>query len=403
MRRVAIVGIGLLPFKTRYPDKNLMELGFEATRAALQDAGLSIKDVDGAVYGIYSDMLNRQQTSDCFVHDYIGLRGKPGMRITAGASTGNYALRAGFTEVASGMMDVTLVLGVQKSADLINPETQHRGEGIMMSESITHDVVWQHPYTPMPPAAWGVILNAHMHKYGAPTLEQMAKVAVKNHKNALLNPYAQLKLDVTVQEVLDSCIIAWPTTMYGACLFSEGAAAVIIVSEERARQITDKPVWITGVGTCHDAAHPDMSPKNFGRIPSISGAARPAYKMAGITDPLRQFDVIECHDLFAGLEILYYEELGLCKLGEGGRLIDEGVTEMSGDLPVNPSGGRLACGHIAGPSEVYSIGEVALQMRGEAGKRQVKLDNGRGLISTTGGPSASLGAAVILEKDRRQD
>jgi len=398
MREVALIGVGQLPFRARYVEYDYRELAFLATRNVLADAGISIGEVDSAVYGIYSDLLMRQQTSDCMIHDYLGLRGKPGLRVTSGASTGAYALRAAYCEVASGLSDIVLLLGVQKSADLINPESGHRGEGIMMSESITHDVIWQHRYTPMPPAAWGVILIAHMEKYGGPTPEQIAKVSVKNHRNALVNPNAQLKMELTVEEVLNSRIIAWPTTMYECCLFSEGAAAVILAEAEKAKALCDKPIWIRGVGTCHETAIPDMSEEAIGRTLAISGAARQAYRMAGITSPLEELDVAEVHDLYSGLEILAYEELGFCPLGEGGRLIDEGVVEKEGTLPVNPSGGRVACGHIAGPSEVYSLGEVALQLRGDAGQRQVKISRGKGLVQTVGGPGASLGAVVILER-----
>lgn len=398
MRRVAIVGVGQVPFKARYPDRNYQELAFDATKNALQDAGITTKDVDSAVYAIYSDMLMHQMTSDNMVHDYLGLRGKPGVRVTAGASTGCYATRAAFAEVASGLSDVVVVVGVQKSADLVNPANMHRGEGVMMSESITHDVVWQHPYTPMPPAAWGIMLTAHMKRYGGPTPEQMAEVSVKNHENAFNNPNAQLRIHVTVEDVLNSRIIAWPSTMYMCCLFSEGAAVLVLASEDKARALTKKPVWITGVGTCHDASIPDMSPRTLGRTPAISNAARQAYKMARVRKPAQEFDVAEVHDLYSGLEILAYEELGFCKIGEGGRLVDEGFTEMTGPLPVNPSGGRVACGHIAGPSEVYSIGEVALQLRGDAGKRQVRLRKGRGVVESVGGPSASLGAVIVLER-----
>src|SRR5581483_9663046 len=144
---------------------------------------------------------------------------------------------------------------------------------------------------------------------------------------------------------------------------------------------------------------PRIEPEHLGRMPAVSQAAARAYRMAGIADPRRALDVIELHDLFAGLEILFYEELGLCAPGEGGALVDQGVFEMGGELPVNPSGGRLACGHIAGPSEVSSIAEVALQLRGEAGARQVPLRHGRGLVATVGGQCASLGAAAVLEAE----
>jgi len=397
-RKVAVVGIGQLPFKTRYPTHNFQELAFEVTALALKDAGIGVGDVDSAVYAIYSDMLLRQQTPETLIHEYLGLTGKPALRVTAGASTGTYALRTAFAEIAAGMVDVVLLVGTQKSGDLVNPETMHRGEGTMMSESITHDVNWQHPYTPFPPSAWGLIVTAHMSRWGTPSETQIAQVAVKNHRNAFLNPNAQLRLDVSVDEVLNSRLIAWPTTMYEACLFSEGACAIILASAEAADRIGKPPIWVSGVGTSHEASTPYIDEERLGRIPAIEKSARAAYEMAGIQSPRHDFDVIELHDLFAALEILTYEELGLCSPGEGGQLVDEGATEMAGDIPVNPSGGRLACGHIAGPSEVYSIAEVALQLREEAGERQVPIDRGRGLVSTVGGQCASLGAAVVLER-----
>src|SRR5258706_3131703 len=140
-RRVAIVGLGCLPFRSRYPEHSAPELAFDATELALRDAGLEIADVDSAVYAIYSDMLMRQQTPETMIHEYLGMVGKPAVRITAGASTGTHAIKAAYADIAAGLSEVALVVGVQKSGDLINPETLHRGEGTMMSESITHDVI----------------------------------------------------------------------------------------------------------------------------------------------------------------------------------------------------------------------------------------------------------------------
>ena len=398
-RKVAVMGLGQMPFKTRYADRNYQELAFEASALAMDDAGIGIDDVSSAIYAIYSDMLLRQQTPETMIHEYLGLAGKPALRITAGASTGTYALRAAFAEIAAGLVDVVLLVGVQKSGDLINPDTGHRGEGTMMSESITHDVNWQHPYTPFPPAAWGLVITAHMARWGSPTERQIAQVAVKNHKNAFLNPYSQLRLDVSVDEVLDSRLIAWPTTMYEACLFSEGACAVVLASADAAAAMDKEPIWVSGVGTSHETSYPYIDGEMLGRMPAISRSADAAYAMAGVTDPRADLDVVELHDLVAALEVLTYEELGLCAVGDGGALVDEGATELTGDIPVNPSGGRLACGHIAGPSEVSSVAEVVAQLRGDAGGRQVPLNRGRGLVSTVGGQCASLGAAIVLERD----
>lgn len=397
--KVAVVGLGQVPFRTRYPHKSYQELSFDVVKLALEDAGLRKDDINAAFYGIYSDPLMRQQASDNIIHDYLGLAGKPALRITAGASTGGFAIKAAFAEIMAGLAEVVLVLGIQKAGDLINPQNSHRGEGIMMAESITHDVIWQHPYTPMPPAAWGLMLNAHIERFGSPSPEQLAAVALKNHNNAKANPLAQLNLDISLEDILNSRIISWPTTMYECCPFSEGATALILASESATRSLGKTPIWMSGIGTSVDSALPDMSSTGYGRLPAVYKSAQAAYTMARIGDPSTQLDVFEVHDLFSGLEIMAYEELGLCPLGEGGRLIDEGSVQKDGLNPVNPSGGRIACGHIAGVSSVFSVAEVALQLREEAGDRQVRIHNGRGMISTVGGPSASMSSAIILQVD----
>src|SRR5581483_1760026 len=168
-------------------------------------------------------------------------------------------------------------------------------------------------------------------------------------------------------------------------------------SEDRVRP-EHQPIWITGVGTCHDNCTDHMTFETAGRVPSVYGSAARAYKMAGVTDPLRELDLIELNDLIAGLELLSYAELGLCEVGRGGELIDAGATDRDGEIPVNPSGGRIGAGHIAGVSGVYSVGEVALQLAERAGDRQVKIDQGRGLVSVTGGAGLTLSAAVVLER-----
>lgn len=398
MRRVAIVGVGQIPFRSRYPDKVFVELAFEAAKRAFEDAGITNRDIDGAVYSVYNDLLNRQGTQDVLLQDYLGLNGKPGVRVTDGAASSAYAARVGFAEVASGLCDTVLVLGVQKALDVVEQVTKNRGaDAALTLESWTLDVSWELPYTVMP---WGLVLTAHMAKYGSPTEEQIAKVAVKNHENAMDNPNAHLHIELTVEDVLNSRLTSWPTTMYEACLYGECAAAIILASEEKARKITDKPVWITGVGSCHHHSTIEMDMENAGRLWAVHGSARQAYAMAGIQDPLHELDLIELNDLVAGIEIISYEELGLCPLGEGGRLIDEGIVQRDGLLPVNPSGGRIANGHIAGVSGVHSLGEVALQLRGDAGKRQVAIKNGKGMVSTLGGAGAGLSAAFILERER---
>jgi acetyl-CoA C-acetyltransferase len=393
VRRVGVIGIGQLPFKSRYPDKLYSELAHQAASEAIADAGLMFDDIESVVYSVYSENMMLQGYTDAIVHEYLGFCGKPAQRVTAGASTGGHALKAAYNEVASGSADVVLLLGFQK-CELIDLEDGHRGEGFLRVGATALDVLWHSPYTTMVPGTYGLTVAAHMERYGGPTPEEIARVSLKCHDNALLNPYAQLKVKLTIDEIMNSRLINSPSTMYECCLYSDGAAALILASEDRIRSIGKrKPVWITGcsavAGTC--------MPQVDGTIPAISAAARLAYKQAGITDPRTQLDVVEVHDLISGVEVLSYEELGLCERGQGGALVREGAVEMTGDIPVNVSGGRVAAGHVAGVSGIFSMAEVVRQVRGEAEGRQVKLNSGRGLVQTLGGPAASFAAVSIFE------
>lgn len=395
MRRVAIVGVGQLPFRSRWPHHRYPELAMLAAKAALDDARLRRQELDAAVYSIYSDLLLRQGGPEAIVHDYLGLNGLPAQRVSAGAASGGYALRAAYAEIASGLADVVLCLGVQKALDVDEPIAGQRSDGALEVESLTLDTTWHLPFSQQP---WALLLTAHMARYGAPTESQIAKVAVKNRANAALNPNAQLRRPVTLDEVLGSRLTNWPTTMYESCLYGESAAALVLVAEERVSP-AQRPVWIRGIATSHCVSTDFMADDDPGRIWPLHHACRRAYAMAGIADPAADFDVVELNDLVAGLELLSYAEIGLCGLGEGGRLIEDGVTERDGPVPVNPSGGRIGAGHIAGVSGVYSAGEVALQLREEAGERQVRIGRGRGLMTVVGGSGLGLGAALVLDRE----
>lgn len=394
MRKVAIVGLGQLPMKSRYPDKLYTELAFEATKLALEDAGITNRDVDSAIYSIYNESMMLQSMSDAMVHEYLGLKDKRHSRVVAGASTGGHAIKAGFVEVASGYADLTLIVAMQKGSDLIDLELMHRGEGFWAVGPTSLDWIWHSPYTITVPSLFGLTVTAHIDKWGTPTEEQIAKVSVKNHLNAMDNPYAQLKVSLNVEEVLNSRLIAWPSTMYECCLYSEGATTLVLASEDKAKQISKKPIWITGVAATSGSTMPETD----GSIPSIRSAAQFAYRMAGIKNPLEDFDLMEVCDLLSAIEILSYEELQLCALGEAGKLVDDGVTEKTGKLPVNRSGGRVAAGHVAGVSGVFSAAEVTRQLREEAGDRQVPIRKGRGLVQTLGGPGCAFASVNILER-----
>ncbi|TAK31660.1 MAG: thiolase family protein [Chloroflexota bacterium] len=394
--RVGIIGVGLLPWKVRYPNKTYYELAAEAVRKALDDAGIGKDRVDNVVYGLADvyTMAIRQACASTIIQDYIGMAGKSSLTVHGGAATGALAVKTAYAEIASGMSEVSLVVGTGKGMDLIDPETGKRSLGFLKSITFDLDTTWDQPVEPGA-THFAFVVQAHIDKYGGPTEEQMAKVSVKNHGNALDNPLAQSGIKLTVEEVLKSPRMSGPAKFYDSCLYSEGAAALVLANEKIAREIGRKVVWIEGVGSSNKRSSlPDWD--DLGGIPCQYIATQKAYRMARIKDPLNELDVIELHDLQTGIEIMSYEELGLCARGEGGRLIDEGVTERTGRLPVNPSGGMIGCGHVAGPSGISRVGEVALQLRGEAGKRQVKIAHGRGLTACIGGPGVSQACSIVL-------
>ena len=257
------------------------------------------------------------------------------------------------------------------------------------------DTTWEVPVEPLAAANFAFVVQSHIDRFGGPSEEQMAKVSVKNHRNALTNPLAQSGLDITVDDVMKSRRIAGPIKFYDCCLYSEGAAALILAREDRALQITPNPIWIEGVGSCNQRSYmPDFD--ELGRLVCQQVGAQKAYKMAGITNPRKELDLIETHDLLTGVELISYAELGLCEPGQGGRLIDEGVTERSGELPVNPSGGMIGCGHVAGCSGISRIGEITRQLLGKAGGTQVPINKGRALFSAIGAPAISQSCSIVL-------
>jgi acetyl-CoA C-acetyltransferase len=395
MRKVAIVGVGTIPWRSRYEDKTWLELGFQATKNALDDAHLAKDDIDMAIYSTFCELMLRQQIMCYIIHEYLGLQAKPSLRPNAAGAADIASLYTGFCEVASGMSDIVLVLALQKGSDLYCNETRSRGDGFLRGIAFALDTTWLQQVVPGPAALMTAsMLIPHMEKYGSPTIEQLARVSVKNHKNALANPEAQLKIELTVEDVLNSRIIAWPTTKYQCCLYSDSAAALILASEEKAREMTDKPIWLSGIAEC---SYPTMrfEEKSLGRIDSLEASARKAYAMAGIKDPVNELDVAEVYDLISGVEILSYEELGFCERGKGGKLVDEGLVEMSGKLPVNPTGGRVAAGHVGGVSAAYSAATVVRQLREEAGPIQVPIRSGKGLVDCMDGYGSICGVAIL--------
>ena len=354
MSAAYIAGADMIAFG-RYPDRTYYELGAEAALLALDDAGLSIKQV-GAVYA--SSCFNAMSMLGQKVLKEIGQTGVPCINVSNACASGATAVREATMAVRSGMVDVALAVGSEK-----NPRGMLGGapafgppvEGLFGSESM--------------PAVFAEAGMVHANLYGT-TLEQFAKVAVKNHHHATMNPKAAYRKETPLEEVLASEMIAWPLTKLMCSANVDGAAAVIIVSEKKAREMgMGRMVRIRGSVLTSDPYEP-RNPEMFDASSVTRLAARQAYEMAGLGP--EDLDLVELHDCFATAEILHYENLQLCGEGEAGRLIDSGATALGGRIPVNVSGGLLSKGHPIGATGVANIVEIVEHLRGQAGARQVE-------------------------------
>ncbi|MBI4290638.1 MAG: thiolase family protein [Betaproteobacteria bacterium] len=401
MRKAAIIGTGTLPWRSRYLNLTDRGLAYTSVKLALEDAGITKDRVDSVIYSIFSETVLRQQIPAEPMQDTLGFDNKRTLRIEAGNATGLYALYAAYAEVASGMSDIVLVVGIQKGQDLYCYETHSRGDGFVRGSAQACDTMLLLPVCASIPAYLTTTLwLPHLKKYGGPTPEQAARFSSMCHRNAADNPEAQLQQAVSPEEVMASRIIAWPTTMLQCCLYSDASASLVIASEKVAAQLSENPVWISGIAV---SSYPStqLMPETVGRIMGLNIASKKAYQMAGIANPVRQLDLCETYDLISAGGVISLEELGLCELGQGGRLVDEGVFETQGQLPVNVSGGRVACGHVGGVSDIYSSAYVANQLRGRANGAQVKVEHGRGMVASHD-EFAGFSGAMVLESQRRQ-
>jgi len=352
MRDVFIIGVGMTIFG-KHSDRSLRSLGFEACLNALKDAGIKPTEIEAGYCGnALAPALQGETGIGQNVFWEVGVKGIPIVNMENACASGSTALREGWMAIAGGHYDLVIVAGVEKT---VMPKGTPLNVGAGELETRLGDIF---------PGYFAFVAQKHMERYGT-TREQMAKVSVKNHYNGTLNPYAQFQKPVTLEEVLNSTMIADPLTLYSCCPNSDGAAAVVLASKERAKG--KRGVRIAGSALTSGTYE---SQRDFTSWEMERRASKQAYEMASM-DP-KDINVVEVHDAFTICEIVHYEGLGLCPLGEGGRLIKQGATELGGRVPVNPSGGLLAKGHPVGASGVAQVVELTWQLRGEAGKRQVK-------------------------------
>lgn len=356
MSDVYVLGIDMIKFG-RFPDKSVPQLGAEAAKLALKDAGLTIQDMEALYSG---NLMQAAAMVGQRILQEIGMTGIPVTNSSNACATGATAFREGWTAIKAGIYDVVLVVGVEQlgSAGLLGgggggggiPKEGLLGSGLM-------------------PAVFAEAGMEHARKYGT-TFEQFAKISVKNHHHSTRNPKAMYQKETPLDMVMGAEMIAYPNTKLMCSVNVDGAAAAVLVSERKARELgrgravkIAASVLTSDPFTERDLVMPDVNT-------CTRQAAAKAYEMAGVGPD--DLDLVELHDCFATAEMLHYENLGLCKDGEAGRLIDEGEVAHGGRIPVNVSGGLLSKGHPLGATGVANIYEVTTHLRGEAGERQVE-------------------------------
>ncbi|MFQ5613766.1 MAG: thiolase family protein [Anaerolineae bacterium] len=358
MRRVAIIGTGQTRHAKTRDDVNQAELVRRAATRALDDAGITARQVDAVVLS-NMELFEGRALPEMWVGEAAAGAGKPLMKIATGGTSGTSACIAGYHQVASGLFDVVLVVGWEKHS-----------EGATQTGMALTDPLWDRQVASGALGNFALSISQYAAERGV-TPEQAARVAVKARRNAAHNPYAHLQMpDLTVEKVLASRLLADPIHLLDMCPQSDGAAAIIYAAGGRAEALCPRPAWIRAAVTRHDQPYLGDHDRRLVTMRTLRDAARQAYAQAGITDPLRELDVAEIYEPVTYAELAWYEALGFCAEGEAGRLIDEGITEMTGDLPVNPSGGVLSANPV-GASGVIRVAEAAMQVMGRAGAHQV--------------------------------
>ncbi len=379
MDPVAVVGVGQTRYERRKKGQSFSDMVYEVTVKALEDAGMGIRDID-TVVTVSNDFWDGRTISSMAVQDACGSRHKD---ISTVEGDGLFGAFYGMMRILSGSFSSALVVSHMKGSESrMNLITNAMFDPIF-TRMLGLDAV----------TSAALQARAYMDRFGI-TEEQCARVSVKNHGNAKNNPYAQLPMDLTVEEVMASRMLSDPIKLLDASPVTDGAAAVVLAGREAVNKAKTRPVWIRGVGHCTDAYQ--LGDRDLAVSPALRRAGEKAYAMAGVTDPRAEIDVAELYDAFSYQELMWLEGLGFCPEGGAGKLTEEGVTAMSGDLPVNPSGGCLSA-HAVLVAGLARLIETVLQLRGEAGDRQVHGCR-RALAQGTNGPCGQSHCVMVLEQ-----
>jgi acetyl-CoA C-acetyltransferase len=362
MRRVAVVGAGVSKFGVR--KASYRDLIWEAGKACFDSLpAVKPRDIEGLVVGsVMPERTAFQSHISSMAAEALGITPSVlSARTEHMCASGTVGIRYAFAFIAAGLADLVMVLGVEKL-------NQPGAEEAILNMGAGVDREWEAAFGLTAPPCFALAAQRHMTQYGT-TEEHLAMVGVKNHNHAAKNPNAHFNKGATLDQVLCSRVISSPLRLFMCSPITDGAAAVILASEERARTLTDKPVWIRGTGQALDGFQLTSLHEDYAHWPAMKRAAEAAYQMAGVR--ARDIDLAEVHDCFSIAELIAYEELGFCKKGEAGPFMAAGRSDYGGDVVVNPRGGLIGCGHPLGATGVAQAVEVFAQLRDEAGARQV--------------------------------
>ncbi len=378
--RVAIVGVGWSGYRPVSPDLSYKELTYEAAVKAYTDAGVDPrKDIQSFVT-VAEDFHEGTSIFDEYTPDQLGAALKPMHTITG---DGLHGLATAYMLVKTGQFDIVALEGHSKASNILTlPEVTAYAQDPILNRPLhlnTHFVA-------------GLEMNRFLFETGT-TQEQCAAVVQKNRRNALSNPKAPYGADLTLEDVLSGPVLSWPLGKRDTAEHSDGAIVMVLASESTARHLSDKPVWILGVGWCNDS--PSLESREWGELPYIQKAAQIAYRQVGFRNPQGIIDFAEIDDTYSYKELQTLEALGFCLPGEAGILTEDGVTEIDGELPVNASGGSLGMGHMIDATGLARALEVVLQLRGEAGLYQLE-DVNIGLAQSWRGVPTTSGAVAVL-------
>ncbi len=391
MRDVAVIGLGMHPWG-KFKEKSVNELARVAVEAALEDAGVQWKEIEAvtAASSRFSGGRGWGLNVNDFVDD-MGQTGIPVYNMSAGCAAGANAFNVGYSLVAGGMHDIVLVAGAEKL-----PKGFIQTSGVDDETDVEY---LRQLCVGMPgPAFWAAMVRRRMHEFGT-TEEHLAKVAVKARKNGALNPMARFQKEATIEDILGSAMVTYPLRLFEICPVSDGAAAVVICSAEAAKRFTTRPVWV-GASAVATARFDDGIPRGLAswapdtRAYHSEAAIAVSKALDGAGIGPKDLDFVELQDNTCYYELCFPEDWGMCEPGESERLLEAGETTPVGKMPINPSGGFISFGEATTAQGIFQVVEVATQLRGAAGGRQVP-DAKVGMCQTIG--LGGNGTAVVLK------